>query len=233
MPKQVVALRHVGFEDLGSFETVLQDAGYFIYYRNATLGVQDIDPISPELLVVLGGPIGVYEGELYPFLDEVRRLIGKRLSANRATLGICLGAQQMAAALGAKVYPSGTKEIGFAPVELTPVGACGPLRHLAGAPVLHWHGDTFDLPAGAQLLASTSVCRNQAFAIGAHALALQFHPEADMPDRIEDWLVGHAVELTAANVDPCGLRAQAAEVGPRLRESGRRMLQAWLDGLRS
>jgi GMP synthase (glutamine-hydrolysing) len=231
MVKRVVALRHVGFEDLGSFESVLQDAGYFIYYRNATRGVDDIDPVSAELLVVLGGPIGVYEGGAYPFLDDERRLLAARLRAKRPTLGICLGAQLVAAALGGKVYASGTKEIGFSPLALTDTGAKGALRHLTDVPVLHWHGDTFDLPLGAQLLASTSVCRNQAFAIGAHGLALQFHPEADMPDDIEDWLVGHAAELAAAKVDVRVLRARAEEVGPTLREAGRRMLQEWLDGL--
>jgi len=231
MVKRVVALRHVAFEDLGSFESVLQDAGYFVYYRNATRGVADIDPLSPELLVVLGGPIGVYEGGAYPFLHDERRLIAARLSAKRPTLGICLGAQLMASALGAKVYASGTKEIGFSPLALTDTGAKGALCHLTDVPVLHWHGDTFDLPVGAQLLASTNVCRNQAFAIGAHSLALQFHPEADMPDDIEDWLVGHAAELAAAKIDVRGLRARAGEVGATLREAGRRMLQEWLDGL--
>lgn len=231
MVKRVVALRHVGFEDLGSFESVLQDAGYFIYYRNATRGVDDIDPLSPDLLVVLGGPVGVYEGGAYPFLDDERRLLAARLAAKRPTLGICLGAQLVAAALGGKVYASGTKEIGFSPLALTDTGARGTLRHLTDVPVLHWHGDTFDLPLGAQLLASTSVCRNQAFAIGTHGLALQFHPEADMPDDIEDWLIGHAAELAAAKVDVRALRARAGEVGPTLREAGRRMLQEWLDGL--
>lgn len=231
MVKRVVALRHVAFEDLGSFESVLHDAGYFIYYRNAGRGVSDIDPVSPDLVVVLGGPIGVYEGAAYPFLDDERRLLAARLSAKRPTLGICLGAQLLASASGAKVYASGTKEIGFSPLTLTETGTKGALRHLTNVPVLHWHGDTFELPSGARLLASTSVCRNQAFSIGAHALALQFHPEADFPDHIEDWLVGHAAELAAARIDVRGLRARAVEVGPTLREAGRRMLQEWLDAL--
>jgi GMP synthase (glutamine-hydrolysing) len=122
--------------------------------------------------------------------------------------------------------------MGFAPLELTEAGARSPLRHLHHQPVLHWHGDTFDLPPGGEHLASTAVCRNQAFSIGAHALALQFHPEAELP-ALEDWFVGHAVELAAAHIDVPSLRAQAAKNLPTLREASGLMLKAWLDGLPS
>ncbi|MCZ7594842.1 MAG: hypothetical protein M5U16_07915 [Hyphomicrobium sp.] len=158
--------------------------------------------------------------------------MAERLDAGLPTLGICLGAQLMAAALGAKVYPSGIKEIGFSPLALTNACARRPLGHLAGVPVLHWHGDTFDIPAGGELLASTAVCRNQAFAVGTHALALQFHPEADYP-ALEDWFVGHTLELAGAKVDIRQLRKTATTAVPRLREAGGRMLKAWLGALPS
>ena len=103
---------------------------------------------SCDLLVVLGGPIGVYEVEAYPLLVQETAAIGDRLRAKRPTLGICLGAQLMAAALGARVGPGPAKEIGYAPLNLTPPGLNSLLAPLNDQPVLHWHGDNFDLPPG-------------------------------------------------------------------------------------
>ena len=146
-----------------------------------------VDPLAPDLMVILGAPVGVYDDDAYPFLLEERELLQRRLAAGLPTLGICLGAQQIAASLGARVAPSGSKEIGFSPVSLSPQGSVSALRHLANIPVLHWHGDNLDLPAGAVVLASTELCPNQAFAIGPNILGLQFHPEADLSN-IEAWL---------------------------------------------
>src|SRR6201999_289627 len=106
----------------------------------------DVDPVESDLLVVLGGPIGAYEEDRYPFLTAELTLIGARLKAGRPTLGICLGAQLMARALGADVRPGAGKEIGWAPLVLSEAGRAGPLRHLGNEPVLHWHGDIFHLP---------------------------------------------------------------------------------------
>jgi GMP synthase (glutamine-hydrolysing) len=232
MSKSLVAIRHVPFEDLGTFEEPLRGAGYDIRYDD--VGHPDFlgfDPLAPDLLVVLGGPIGVYETETYPFLVPETALIARRLAAGRPTLGLCLGAQLIAAASGARVYPSGVKEIGFAPITLAAAATATPLRHLAAIDVLHWHGDTFDLPPGATLLASTDLVRNQAFAIGANVLALQFHPEARAD--IEPWLVGHTAELGAARISPVALRADAARLGPALAAAGGRMIREWLAGLSS
>jgi GMP synthase (glutamine-hydrolysing) len=232
MMKTAVAIRHIHFEDLGSFEAVLTAAGYKIHYYD--LGVHELwtlDPPLPDLLIVLGGPVGVYEADAYPFLLEERRILEARLAAARPTLGICLGAQQIAAALGAKVEPSGVKEIGFYELTLTEAGRQGPLRHLEGVSVLHWHGDTFAIPNGAVNLASTPLCATQGFALGRNVLGLQFHAEVDACAGIERWLIGHAAELASVDIDPCKLREDAKRLGPPLREAARTMLREWLQGL--
>lgn len=183
---------------------------------------------------MLGGPIGAYEAEIYPFLAHEIALIERRLRADRPTLGICLGCQLMARALGARVYPSGIKEIGWGPLALTREGRASALGALAPerTQVLHWHGDTFDLPPGAALLASTALCANQAFSVG-NALALQFHAEIEAP-ALERWFIGHACEIGATEgVDVPSLRRDSANWGPKLAIAGREMFAAWLDALES
>jgi GMP synthase (glutamine-hydrolysing) len=231
--RTALAIRHLHFEDLGTVELSLRDAGYQIHYADAGLSdLAAIDTLAADLLVVLGGPIGVYEDHLYPMLKDEVRLLEARLSAQRPTLGICLGAQLMARALGARVYPTGVKEIGWAPVTLSPAGRESPFRHLGEdqTAVLHWHGDTFDLPERANLLASTAICRNQAFAWGKNALAFQFHPEA-IGARLEQWLIGHACEIAAAKLSVPQLRADTHRYAPRLMMQARKCFDEWLASL--
>lgn len=104
-----------------------------------------------------------------------------------------------------------------------------PLRYLEGVPVLHWHGDTFDVPSGARLLASTEVTPHQAFCIGRHALALQFHVEADV-SRMEEWLTGHACELMQSGTDICGLRAASVRNGSLLAGRAALCMNEWMEG---
>lgn len=228
----VAVLRHVPFEDLGAFAPVLARRSTSLRIYDA--GVDDlrrIDPTGPDLVVVLGGLIGAYEDEIYPFLAEETELLARRIRAERPTLGICLGAQLIARAAGARVYPSGAKEIGFAPITLTEAGRRSCLAPFADAPVaLHWHGDTFDLPEGAVRLAATAACANQAFALGRNVIAFQFHPEAGGPG-FERWLIGHAVELQAAGIDVAALRRDAARYGAELARKAEAVLTAWLDGI--
>jgi GMP synthase (glutamine-hydrolysing) len=233
MPREgrsAVALRHIAFEDLGLLGPILDAAGWSTSYCDATiddLGAAAV--VEADLLIVLGGPIGVYETESYPFLTDEIALVERRLARERPTLGICLGSQIMARALGSRVYPGATKEIGWGPVELTAAGRSSCLAPLSAdnARVLHWHGDTFDLPHGAVRLAFNSHYENQAFAHGAHALALQFHVEAD-PWRLEQWFVGHTAELAGAGLSVPVLRAQTADVAERARAQACRILAAWL-----
>lgn len=230
--KTCLVLRHLAFEDLGVFEPVLRESGFVPDYRQAGVDrITDDEIAGAALVIVLGGPVGVYESDKYPWLTEEIRLVRERLAAGRPIIGICLGAQLMAAALGARVYPGPAKEVGWGAVTLTPEGLDSALVPLVGAPVLHWHGDTFDLPAGAVRLASTAITPNQAFAVGDHALALQFHVEAD-PERIECWLIGHTGELAALGIAPGDIRDRTHRVGQAAAEAGRAVLRRWLARIR-
>jgi GMP synthase (glutamine-hydrolysing) len=223
-------IQHVGFEDVGSFKQTLDKRGYVATVLEA--GISDLDTEvtrNADLLVVLGGPIGAYEERTYPFLATERTLIAARLERKLPVLGVCLGAQLLALSANASVYPGPVKEIGWAPVTLSPEGERSPLAAIAGIPVLHWHGDTFDLPHGAVGLASTAAYPNQAFSIGQHALGLQFHIEAGA--RIEQWLIGHALELATAGVDVAALRSETRANLAASAVAANAVLDAWLDGL--
>jgi len=230
--KRAIALRHVAFEDLDGFAAPLARRGIEIAYCEAPTDDLGADTLlGADLLVVLGGPIGVYETRDYPFLGDEIALIERRLARNLPVLGLCLGAQLMAAALGARVYPAGFKEIGWAPIMLSASGERAPLAELDRRPVLHWHGDTFDLPAGAVHLASTARTANQAFAWERHGLALQFHVETTARG-LERWYVGHTLEIAATEgVTVPALRTDAARHAAPLVEAGTRMLDAWLTPL--
>jgi GMP synthase (glutamine-hydrolysing) len=228
-----VALRHVPFEDLGLLAPLLAKRGHSLRYVDVPVtGVENVDPLAPDLLVVLGGPIGVYENASYPFIDAEVALIEKRLASAKPLLGICLGSQLIAKALGVRVYPAGVKEIGWAPIELTAEGRESCLRRLEDVSVLHWHGDTFDLPAGALRLASTRVCANQAFSYGAAALALQFHAEA-AGTALEAWFVGHTAEISRTpGVSVESLRADTARCTPAIERAGAACFADWLTSQR-
>ncbi|MBN8964456.1 MAG: glutamine amidotransferase [Rhizobiales bacterium] len=141
-----VAIRHVAFEDVGLLSGLLAERGMSLRYLEA--GVERIDAaalVAADLVVILGGPIGVYEGDLYPFLREELAAIRARLDAKRPTLGICLGAQLIAKALGAEVAPGAAKEIGWGPITLSDTGKRSVLAPFVHVPVLHWHGDNAGL----------------------------------------------------------------------------------------
>ena len=231
---EALAIRHVAFEDLGILEPLLNDAGYRVrYIEAATTAWSKLDPLRPALVIVLGGPIGVCEEGAYPFLRNELAFIERRLGADLPLLGICLGCQLIARALGARVYPAAVKEIGWGPVELTSDGKRRCLRHLCessskSVPVLHWHGDTYDLPNGALHLASSPICEQQGFSWGSCTLALQFHVEVARSG-IEPWLVGHAVEIAATpGVTVARLRRDTAKWGPNLLGCGELFFKEWL-----
>ena len=225
---QALAIRHVPFEHLGTLAPLLSAQGFDVTYLEA--GVDRLESDNPpDLLVVLGGPIGAYQEAEYPFIADELALIIRQLEAGKPLIGICLGAQLIARALGARVYPGQAKEIGWSPLLPTQQGRGSCLAPLAENDwqVLHWHGDVFDLPAGAVPLASTPITPNQAFALGDTVLALQFHIEA-VTSEFEHWLIGHTAELAQAGVDLAELRNDTARWGPGLEAAGRQVFEAWL-----
>lgn len=214
LPKTIYAIQHLAFEDLGALEDVLYELGFRVRYFEA--GVEDLSKALEYtgLTIILGGPIGVYEANDYPFLQQEIDLLKLRLDKNLPTLGICLGAQLIAHALGAKVYAGHVKEIGWSTLDIRYANQ-NLLAPLANTPVLHWHGDTFDLPEQATLLASSNIYSNQAFQIGSNILALQFHIEV-ANESLEKWLIGHSCELRKASINIPQLRQDNLKYAPNL-----------------
>lgn len=228
--RSVVAIRHVAFEDLGLMARTLDAQDWNVAYcEAATDNLSHRSIRDADLVIVLGGPIGVGDIHAYPFLAREIALIERRLTRGKPTLGICLGAQLMAAALGARVYPGIVREIGWGEVVLTPDGLRSPLAPLAqpGGQVLHWHGDTFDLPGGSRRLAFNENYENQAFAVDDVGLALQFHLEADARE-LEEWYVGHSVELAKAGIDIRQLRKQSRAGAAQAEQLADAVFGAWL-----
>jgi len=227
--RSCLALSHVAFEDLGILAPILDERGYSVRTLDAPTARFDLlDPLADDLWVVLGGPIGVYDEALYPFLEPELNAVRTRIKAGAPILGLCLGAQMMARAIGGTVSPNPAgKEIGWSELNLSQEGYTGPLAHLDGIEVLHWHGDMIELPTGYASLASTPKTRVQAFSAGKHALGLQFHPEVDAPG-LERWLVGHAAELSTAGVNIPVIRAANHRLAPILKTCATQLFHEWL-----
>ncbi|MFD1952083.1 glutamine amidotransferase [Sphingomonas arantia] len=230
---RALIVRHTDYEGAAGFRRPIEAAGYsFSRIDVLDPAFGEADFMAPDLLVLMGGPMGVYERDKHSWIDGEVARIAARLQADLPTIGICLGSQLIAAALGAAVYPGPVQEIGFGPVTVNPAGMASPVSHLAGTPVLHWHGDTFDLPDGCELLASSGVYPHQAYRRGTRLLALQCHPEMGEDPRISRWIDGGSADLAAAGTDAAAIWADYASHGPRAVAAGRAMLTEWLLGLR-
>ncbi len=209
-PMRVHVLQHVPFEGPGSIAAWLTARQEVVTTTRLFEAGAVLPPVSAfDVLIVLGGPMSANDEAALPWLRPEKRLLRKAIRSGKAVLGICLGAQLMAAALGARVYPAQHKEIGWFPVQgCAPQG--GGFVFPATAEVFHWHGETFDLPDGAIHLARSTACPHQAFQIGQRAIGLQFHLETT-PDSVAAMLAHCHGELVPS---PFIQTAQALQARP-------------------
>ncbi|MFL5318113.1 MAG: glutamine amidotransferase-related protein [Myxococcaceae bacterium] len=186
MSRRAVVFIHEAHEGPGLLKGALEKSGYVLEERQREVREGDADA---DLVVVMGGPMGVYEADRYPFVKAEIELVRARLAANKPVIGICLGAQILAAAAGSRVYPGKEGvELGVFPVMLTGAGRNDPAfgGNAQTLEVAHWHGDTFDPVPGATLLASSDRYPQQAFKTG-RSYGVQFHPELDV-ETFARWL---------------------------------------------
>ncbi len=230
--KSGLIIRHVPVEGIAGFREPVEAAGYQLDRIDVSdPAFSTLDLREPDLLIMMGGPMSVYEQDHHPWIACQQRRLAQRLELDRPTLGVCFGAQLIAAALGGEVFRGPGKEIGFAPIAIRDTGTATPLRHLEGQPVLHWHGDTFTLPEGTELLASSDRYEHQAFRRGTNVLALQFHAEMGLDERFHTWTEQWTDDITAGGTTAERLRADHEAHGPQAVAAGRAMIAEWLSTL--
>lgn len=230
--KSGLIIRHVPVEGIAGFREPVEAAGY----RLERIDVADpafatLDLREPDLLIMMGGPMSVYEHERYPWISCQKRRLAQRLELDRPTLGVCFGAQLIAAALGGEVFRGPHKEVGFGRLTIHDAGLSTPLRHLEDQPVLHWHGDTFTLPEGTELLASSERYEHQAFRRGSNLLALQFHAEMGLDERFHVWTEQWPEDIAAGGSTAEQLRSDHEAHGAQAVAAGRAMIAEWLSEL--
>lgn len=191
-------LQHVPFEGLGSIEHWLHSKGYKItgtkFYISTKLPrIEEID-----MLIIMGGPMSVNDKHVCPWLEEEQKFIKNAIELSKSTLGICLGAQLIANAMGGKVFHNSNKEIGWFPIQAVQSSNNSFFKFPKETEVFHWHSETFSLPSGAVHLAKSKACKNQAFQIGNTVIGLQFHLEIT-PDSIKAIVTNCRDELVPDN----------------------------------
>lgn len=211
---RIHAVQHVPFEGLGHIGTWIKDQGHRLTLTRLYAGEQLPRPEAFDRLVILGGPMNIYEDDRYPWLARERELIREVVDTGKSAVGICLGAQLLADALGSPVFAGKEKEIGWWPITLTGEGKnSGFLDGLPERPtVFHWHGDTFDIPKGAVHLAESEGCTSQAFVYDNRILGLQFHLEST-PETVRELLTHCGQELVPGPYIQSEARIIAAEDG--------------------
>ncbi|MCS7173657.1 MAG: gamma-glutamyl-gamma-aminobutyrate hydrolase family protein [Armatimonadetes bacterium] len=230
---EVLVVQHAEVEAPGLLGEVLRARGHGLRVLHPYRG----DPIpKPPLmaagLVLLGGPMGVYEQDRYPFLRAELQLLEDAVSQGKPVLGVCLGSQLLAAALGAQVRPGPGLELGWHPVRLEAAAAEDPL--FAGLPrsfwAFHWHGDVFDLPDGAIWLARSERTLYQAFRYGEGAYGLLFHLEVTEA-MVRAMVRAFPQDLERAGIDPEAVSSEAERYAPALRDLGLRVFGRWAEHL--
>lgn len=235
---RVAIFQHLACEHPGIFRDLLRQDG--VESVTAELDARDPVPSPDEFdaLMVFGGPMNVDEEERYPWLGPETAAIRAAALGGMPVLGVCLGAQLLAKALGARVTKCQEPEVGLLEIELTPAGAADPL--FAGwperAPVIQWHGDTFTIPAGAVRLATAPACANQAFRYGQRAYGLQFHPEVTA-EMVAEWAAipeyAAALNRVAGGGEPfAGVAGESAALAERAEQLYRNFRGMWVDHAR-
>ena len=230
---QALVIQHVNLEGPGLLTLLLEGAGWHLDVRQMdeprTRLPEEIDLY--KALIILGGPMNVYEEEKYPYLSKLDFLIKQAIAAQKPVLGICLGGQLMAKALGARVRKNDVKEIGWYPVQLTSMGRQDAIFN--GLPpefmVFQWHEDTFELPVNATLLAQGNTCLNQTFVYGKNAYGFQFHLEVT-PQMISTWVEAYADDLTEFSGKEALRRflTESLSYQTKLNEIGTRVFTNWV-----
>ena len=196
MGNNVLMLKHIAIEGGGTIEEYLLSKGHKIDRRELQDGDSVPSKLDYDAIIILGGPMNVYEEDKYPFLKDEDKLIKEAIKKEIPTLGICLGAQLIAKAAGAKVSKNKVKEIGCYKVNLTEAGKNDPVFKGLGESfdVFQWHGDTFGIPENGNLLATAELCTNQALRVGKYIYGLQFHMEVT-DKMIYEWINSYDEEL--------------------------------------
>lgn len=228
MSKTATFFTHVPFEGPARFVSVLDELGFDLtHIFSPEYDLKNFKALEPDLLIVMGGPMGTYEAEKYPYLNDEIDIIKKRIEANAPTLGICLGAQLIAEALGAKGYKGDVGfEVGWAPLQVTEKGKNSPAKHLdeTKTSMFHFHQDTFPLPEGATLLASSEMFENQIFSYGEKTIGLQCHPEVE-PKQLDRW----CEELIDCSELEADIKNPIPEYMDDLDKQTRKFMHEWLD----
>lgn len=232
MKKQVWAIQHIGYEDLGSFEPVLKSRGFDVkYFCSRNVDYKGLFADDPDLVVVLGGPMSVHDVEQNSWILNEEKFVKERIASGKPLMGICFGAQMIARALGAKTYqgPQG-KEIGWSKITVNDVGKKTSFRHLDGefTHMLHWHGDTFDLPDGATLLASSDKYQKQAYSVDDNIICMQCHPEVT-PNKLKLWYASQLESIAEVGTTVDDLKADAEAYNAKLSEQSALFLNEWLE----
>lgn len=228
----VSIIRHTIFDSAGTLGTVLTQRGTEWRYLDTSYeDISGFDPLAPELLIVLGGAPGVYQADVYPQLKQEIKILEARLARDLPTLGICLGSQLMAAALGADVYPGAQgRESGWFPLTVHEEGLATPVRHFEASltSMYHSHGDTYDLPKGATLLASSAMYDHQAYSYGKNAIAFQCHPEMTFEGAMSN-AVDQAANAVRGTLDPEARRQDTIRHARTMEKQTAKFFEEWLD----